>query len=61
MSDLLAAIGLLLAIEGICFAAFPSVVKRAVTSVLDTPDGSLRLIGIATAVVGVAIVWLVRG
>jgi uncharacterized protein YjeT (DUF2065 family) len=31
------------------------------TSVLETPDISLRLIGIGSALVGLIIVWLVRG
>jgi uncharacterized protein YjeT (DUF2065 family) len=30
-------------------------------SVLDTPDGPLRIAGIVSALVGVLIVWLVRG
>ncbi|MGB8619343.1 MAG: DUF2065 domain-containing protein [Pseudolabrys sp.] len=43
------------------FAAFPDAAKRAMTSVLETPDISLRLIGIGSALVGLIIVWLVRG
>jgi hypothetical protein len=61
MSDFLVAIGLVFAIEGILFAAFPAMVKRAMTHVADTPDGALRMVGIGSAVVGVLVVWLVRG
>ncbi len=61
MSDFLVALGLVLAIEGIVFAAFPGLTKRAMTHVLETPDTTLRLVGIASAVVGVVVVWLVRG
>jgi uncharacterized protein YjeT (DUF2065 family) len=61
MSDFLVAIGLVFAIEGILFAAFPAMVKRAIAHVLETPDTTLRLIGIVSAVVGVVVVWLVRG
>jgi hypothetical protein len=61
MADFLVAIGLVFAIEGILFAAFPSPVKRAMAHVADTPDSALRLIGIASAVLGVVLVWLVRG
>jgi len=61
MSDFLAAIGLVFAIEGILFAAFPAMVKRAMAQVFETPDGTLRLIGIASGVIGVVLVWLVRG
>ena len=61
MSDFLAAIGLLFAIEGLCLAAFPLSVKRAMTVVLDMADGPLRLAGVASALAGIVIVWLVRG
>jgi uncharacterized protein YjeT (DUF2065 family) len=61
MSDFLVAIGLVFTIEGILFAAFPTMVKRAIAQVLETPDTTLRLIGIVSAVVGVVLVWLVRG
>jgi uncharacterized protein len=60
MSDLVAAIGLVFAIEGIIFAAFPLSAKRAMTAALDIPDGRLRITGLAAAIVGVLIVWLVR-
>jgi uncharacterized protein YjeT (DUF2065 family) len=61
MSDFLAAIGLVFVIEGLIFAAFPEAAKRAMSSVLETQDGSLRLIGVGSAIIGLAIVWLVRG
>ena len=60
MSDLFAAIGLIFAIEGIIFAAFPLGAKRAMTAALDISDGRLRIAGLASAIVGVLIVWLVR-
>lgn len=61
MTDFLAALGLVFVIEGLIFAAFPQAAKRAMTSVLQTPDLSLRLIGIGSAIVGLVMVWLVRG
>jgi len=61
MEDFLAALGLVFVIEGLVFAAFPAQAKRAMASVMETPDGSLRLIGLGSAVVGVIVVWLVRG
>jgi hypothetical protein len=60
MSDFLAALGLVFVIEGLIFAAFPGQAKRAMASVLATPDFSLRVIGIGSAVVGLILVWLVR-
>ena len=61
MSDFLAALGLVFVIEGLIFAAFPESAKRAMTSVLETQDISLRLIGIGFAIIGLILVWLVRG
>jgi uncharacterized protein YjeT (DUF2065 family) len=61
MSDFVVAIGLVFAIEGILFAAFPATVKRAIAHVLETPDATLRIIGIISAVIGVVLVWFVRG
>jgi uncharacterized protein YjeT (DUF2065 family) len=61
MTDFLAALGLVFVIEGLIFAAFPEAAKRAMTSVLETPDVSLRVIGIGSALVGLVLVWLVRG
>ena len=61
MSDFVVALGLFFALEGICLAAFPSSAKRAMAAALATPDGRLRIGGIASALVGVLIVWFVRG
>ena len=61
MTDFLVAIGLVFALEGILFAAFPGPVKQAMAHVTDTPDSMLRIIGIVSAVIGVVLVWLIRG
>jgi uncharacterized protein len=61
MSDFLAALGLLFVIEGLCLAAFPLRVKRAMAMVLEMADGPLRLAGVASALAGIVIVWMVRG
>jgi uncharacterized protein YjeT (DUF2065 family) len=61
MSDFLAALGLVFVIEGLIFAAFPAHAKRAVESVLTTPEASLRVIGLGSAVGGLVLVWLIRG
>lgn len=60
MSDFLAALGLVFVIEGLIFAAFPGHGKKALQSVTETPEGTLRIIGICSAVVGLLVVWLVR-
>lgn len=61
MSDFLAALGLVFVIEGLIFAAFPGHAKKAMASVLETPEGALRVLGLAAAVIGLVVVWLVRG
>jgi len=60
MTDFLVALGLVFAIEGLLFAAFPGAAKRAMTSVLETPETALRYVGLVSALVGVALIWLVR-
>lgn len=60
MSDFLVAVGLVLVFEGLLFAAFPEMAKRAMASALETPDATLRLVGIVSAVLGVLAVALVR-
>lgn len=60
MLDLVAALGLALAIEGLLCAAAPDTVRRAMIETAQTPRERLRLVGIVAAVLGVAIVWGAR-
>jgi uncharacterized protein len=60
MRDFLAALGLVFAIEGILFAAFPRGVARAMREASEHGERYLRTAGIVAAIGGVAIVWLVR-
>ena len=60
MADFLIALGLVFVIEGLVFAAFPGPAKRAMMTVMETPDAPLRLIGIGSAIIGLILVWLVR-
>jgi uncharacterized protein YjeT (DUF2065 family) len=61
MSDFVVALGLVFVIEGLIFAVSPSSAKNAMAHVLDTPDGPLRIVGIGSAVLGLILVWVVRG
>jgi uncharacterized protein YjeT (DUF2065 family) len=61
MADLVVAIGLVLVIEGLVFAAMPGTAKRLAASAMEAPEGMLRLSGVICAILGVLIVWLVRG
>ncbi len=59
--ELLIGLGLVLVIEGLIYSLFPGGAKRLAEEVLNIPEASLRIGGLAAVAVGVAIVWLVRG
>jgi uncharacterized protein YjeT (DUF2065 family) len=61
MADFLVALGLVLVLEGLTFAAFPGPAKRALAMLIETPDGSLRLAGLVSAGAGLLVVWMLRG
>jgi uncharacterized protein YjeT (DUF2065 family) len=61
MWDFVVALGLVLALEGLLFAAFPGSAKKAMANVVETPDTILRAVGIACALVGIVVIWFVRG
>ena len=61
MGDFIVALGLVFVIEGLIFAASPASAKNAMAHVLETADGPLRVVGIASAIVGVVLVWFIRG
>src|SRR4030095_13063620 len=55
MAQCIAAIGLVLVIEGLLFAAFPRAAKRLAASALESPETSLRVAGIVSGVLGRAL------
>lgn len=61
MNDLLTALGLVLVIEGLLYAAFPGPMKRAMETALSLPPQTVRLLGLGAAVFGLVWIWLVRG
>ena len=60
MADLVAALGLALAIEGALYALFPEGMRRMMLDMLQRAPQLLRTGGIAACALGVGIVWLVR-
>jgi uncharacterized protein len=60
MLDLVAALGLALAVEGLLFAAFPDSVRKAMYEAAHTPTDRMRIVGIISAVLGVLIVFAAR-
>ena len=61
MKDLVVGLGLVLVIEGILWAAFPGAARKMLEAATRTAEHNLRLGGTAALVVGVVLVWLVRG
>ena len=61
MSDLLAALGIAFVIEGLLWAAAPHLGLRFYAAAAQMPEQSLRTAGVVSAVVGLLVVWLVRG
>ena len=61
MSDLIVGLGLVLVVEGLLWAAFPSAGRRMLEIASQTPEHSLRIGGAVAMLLGVAAVWLVRG
>ncbi|GLK76100.1 hypothetical protein GCM10008171_13540 [Methylopila jiangsuensis] len=61
MTDFFVALGLVLVIEGVLFAAVPGAAKRSCANILATPDVLLRGVGLGAAVLGLGVIWLVRG
>ncbi len=61
MSDLIVALGLVLAIEGSFYALAPGKLKDMMRQMQDIPDQTLRTGGIFAVAAGVVVVWLARG
>ena len=60
MKDLLTALGLLLFIEGLFFAIFPTKIKTMLKSIEGTSKNKLRITGIFFLVLGFLIVWYIK-
>ena len=61
MQELIIAIGLLLFIEGILYALFPSKMKNMLKSIEKFEPTQLRIGGLIFALIGFAIVWYFKG
>ena len=60
MLDLISALGLALAVEGILFAAFPDAMRRAMYEAAHSPSDRMRIVGLISAVLGILIVGIIR-
>lgn len=61
MSDLIVAIGLVFVIEGLLYAAFPNAMRKTVEDITKLPETNIRTMGLLAVIIGVVIVWAVRG
>jgi uncharacterized protein YjeT (DUF2065 family) len=57
MKELVIAFGLLLFIEGILYALFPSKMKNMLKTIEKLEVNQLRAVGLIFALIGFAIVW----
>lgn len=60
MSDLWAALCLVMVIEGLFLFAAPRGWKRMAAQMLELPDGTLRNFGIAMVAIGLVCLYVVR-
>lgn len=60
MTEIIVAIGLVLVIEGLLYALFPSSMKKMMAIALDQPETGLRQIGLIAAIIGVVIIYLIK-
>lgn len=58
--DFLVGIGVMLMLEGILFSASPGWMRGALERAAHAPDHILRGVGLASAVAGLILIWLVR-
>ncbi|MEP1932870.1 MAG: DUF2065 domain-containing protein [Roseibium sp.] len=61
MNELITALGLVLVFEGVLYALAPGGMKNVMRSALETPEQNLRIAGLVAAVIGLFIVWIIRG
>lgn len=60
LAELGTALALVVVIEGVLWALFPERMKQAAARAILLEDASLRVGGLAFAVLGVVLVWLIR-
>jgi len=61
MDDLIAALGLVLVLEGVAYALFPNALRKLVQATLELPPKQVQAVALAMAGTGLVIVWLMRG
>ena len=60
MKDLISALGLLLFIEGLFFAIFPTRIKNMLKIIEKIPETKLRSTGVFFLILGFLVVWYIK-
>ena len=60
MAELLTALALAIALEGVIYALFPQAMRRFILQVLEMSDAGLRMAGLTAAIVAVAAIAAIR-
>jgi uncharacterized protein YjeT (DUF2065 family) len=61
LTQLLAGVAVVLAIEGLLYAIAPEAMRRAITMMASQPADRLRLGGLVAAALGIGAAWLLAG
>lgn len=61
VSDLIVGLGIFLLIEGLAYALAPRALKALARRLPEISDDQLRWSGLAVMLLGLALVWIVRG
>jgi len=61
VNDFVTALGLVLVLEGIVYGGMPAFAKRLAAEMMSLSEAVLRAGGLVAIVIGVGLVWLVRG
>lgn len=59
--EALYALGLMLMIEGVLYALFPTMMRRLLLQMIATGSDQLRNVGLFTAGLGLLLIWFLRG
>ena len=60
MKELLLALCLAIALEGMIYALFPNGMRRLMQAFLEASEAMIRLTGLGAAAMGLGLIWLIR-
>ncbi len=60
VKEFIIAIGLILFIEGLICALFPSKIKNMTKLIESMPANNLRILGVVFAIIGFIIIWYIK-